>query len=432
MITLFYQSGFEIPNSVPVHLRSSDTVEYKSVKPRFITEICNYLSIPYRQVTRNIWQGETAYYHIELEWIDQSLIYRNVFEWIDADILSLLKDEKNNLRLLLWFPNEGFSLCMPRFIEIIDFCLKDLNIPDDKVYFVFGDVNIKQNFQKYQKKLGLRDIHIYGFDSFETTYHNECRMLESMGHKDMFPREQDRLINLNKIRKKKFIFRNANPREHRLYFAAELRSRNLLEKSYYSWLNRYHKPKEKIYEWTIKKYNLDTVDQLELKKHMREFVDGSPYIIDHDAVNIGDGLNQRFLQPKMFADSYFTFVTETTFDNLEGENVLFLTEKIYQPILQYHPFIVAACPGMLTYMRKYGYETFPELFDESYDLEQDLKKRTRLILDNIQRVCSMSTEQLHAIYYADDFQKKLVHNKTLFVEGKGRSKWEEAIRWLDR
>jgi hypothetical protein len=435
MITLFYQTpstDFCIPNSIPYHLRSEDACEFKSVKPRFITEICNYLNIQYKQVTKETWKGEPAYYHIELEWIDQSLIYRNVFEWIDKDVLELLKDPNSNLRLLIWFPNEGFSLSMPRFIEIIDFCLKDLNIPGNKTYFVFGDINIGDNFQKYQRKLSLREIHVYGFDSFETTYHNECRMLESMGHANMFPREQDRISNLNKIRDKRFIFRNANPREHRLYFATELKSRNLLEKSYYSWLNRYYVPKEKNYDWTIRKYNSDIPSYENLKNHMKEFIDNSPYLIDHDAENIGKGLNQRFLQPQMFFDSYFTFVTETTFDNLEGENVLFLTEKIYQPILQHHPFIVAACPGMLAYMQKHGYQTFPELFDETYDQEQDLKKRTKMIINNIEHVSNMSIDQLHKIYYSASFQEKLVHNKKIFVEKKGKNKWEEAIKWLDR
>ena len=119
-------------------------------------------------------------------------------------------------------------------------------------------------------------------------------------------------------------------------------------------------------------------------------------------------------------------------NNFEEENVLFLTEKIYQPILQYHPFIVAGCPGTLEYMRKYGYQTFPELFDESYDNEQDIKKRTKIIIDNIERICHMPTEELHDIYYSDQFQKKLIHNKDNFIKGKGKVKWEEAIKWLDR
>lgn len=430
MITLFYQTDINIPNSIPFHLRSKDTHEFYSVKPKFITEICNYIGIPYRQVTKESWAGEPAYYHIELEWIDQSLIYKNVFGWIDDDVLELLRQD-NNLRLLLWFPNEGFSLSMPRFIEIIDFCIKDLKIPNNKVYFVFGDINIQENYKKYQAKFGLSNIFTYGFDCFETGYHNECRILEMMGHQSMFPTEEQRIENLFNKRNKKFIFRNANPREHRLYFAAELKARNLLDKSYFSWLNRYYVPKERTFDWTVKKYIVDSNRFLEIKKNMQEFINGSPYIIDHDSNNIHEGLNQRFLDPNMFRDSYFTFVTETTFDNLEDENVLFLTEKIYQPIVQYHPFLVAGCPGTLSYMHSYGYQTFPELFDESYDKEQDLKKRTALILENIERVVNMSEDKLQKIYFDNEFQKKLIHNKKLFVEGKGRRKWEEVIKWLD-
>jgi hypothetical protein len=83
-------------------------------------------------------------------------------------------------------------------------------------------------------------------------------------------------------------------------------------------------------------------------------------------------------------------------------------------------------------MRQYGYETFPELFDESYDTEQDLKKRTALILENIERVANMPIEELHNIYYSNEFQRKLVKNKETFIKNKGRAKWEEAIKWLDR
>lgn len=431
MVTLFYQTSSDIPNSIPVNFRSNETLSLKSVMP-MLTEICGYLNIPIRQVTKDQWKGEIAYYHIEIAWIDQAMIYRNIFEWIDDDVLNLIKDRTQNLRLLLWFPTEGFSLSMPRFIEIIDFCIKDLFIPPEKVYFVFGDINIEKNYERWKSKWSLSPINVYGFDSFEASYHNECRMLESDGYIEMFPRDEDRIKNLNKFRKKRFIFRNANPRKHRLYFAAQLKSKGLLEKSFYSWLNRYHKPSPDTYDEIIRTYSTDLSTHYDLKNHMIDFMDNSPYIVDYDASNIGDDLNQRILQPNMFIDSYFTFVTETTFDNHDNENVLFLTEKIYQPIVQYHPFIIAACPGTLEYMRNYGYKTFPELFDEEYDIELDLKQRTRMILDNIERVSNMEIDKLNEIYYSDHFQEKLIHNKNLFVLNKGKSKWESAIKWLDR
>lgn len=428
MLTLFYQTSTDIPNSLPLHLRSTEMrSSYKSVVPFFITEICSYLKIPIDQVTKDSWKGQTAYYHIEISWIDHAMVYQNVFENIDKDVLEIIKNKESNLRLLLWFPNEGFSLSMPRFIDIIDFCIKDLQIPAEKVYLVFGDINIEQNYKLWKNQLDLLDINVYGFDSFESSYHNECRMIAKSNFSKSFLTEKQYIDNLNKIRSKKFIFKNANPRTHRIYFAAELKYRNLLDHSYFSWLNRYSVPTPTLD--IIKSFGLDS-DSQEIYNAMVDFLRGAPYILDYSSDNIGEWLNQRILIPEHFLNSYFSFVTETTYEDCFKENVLFVTEKIYQPIVQYHPFIVAASVGFLEYMRNHGYKTFPELFDESYDNEPDKKFRTKLILDNIEKVSNMPVEQLHEIYYDKSFQEKLVHNRNLFVTLHGKKKWEGVIEWL--
>jgi len=434
MLTLFYQTDINVPNSIPTELRVKDNIgyiDYKSVVPTFIVDICKYLKIPIRRVNKKQWRGEPAYYHIEIAWIDHAMIYRNIFYWIDEDVLDKIKDKDSNLRILLWFPNEGFSLAMPRFIEIIDFCIKDLNIPPEKVYFVFGDINIKRNYKKWKKQLGLSDIHVYGFDSFETSYCKECNILEKQGQGNIFLTNTDRTSHLGKNRPKRFIFKNANPREHRLYFAAELHSRNLLEKSYYSWLNRYFVPSTDNFEGILERMCNDKSRTQVLTHSIKQFLKGSPYIIDFDGNSINEDMNQRSLIPEHFTNSYFSFVTETTFENSGSEQVLFLTEKIYQPIVQYHPFIVAACPGTLAYMRHHGYQTFPELFDETYDDIDCVKTRASVILDNIERVSNMPVEQLNEIYYDKNFQQKLVVNKNKFFSNKGKDKWVKAIKWLD-
>ena len=429
MLTLYYQSEIGIPNSIPYHLRNKETDNFVSVRPYFITEICNYLALPYREVDKNSWQGETAYYHIEIDWIDPAMIYQNIFAWIDRDVLNLIKDSEKNLRLLLWFPNEGFSLSMPRFIEIIDFCIKDLCIPANKVYFVFGDINIEQNYKVWKTRLGLEPINVYGFDSFETVYRNECRMIMNSNYKSSFITQTQFEENKNE-RPKRFIFKNANPRQHRLFFAAELLRKDLIKHSYFSWINRYHKPSATLE--IVERYNIDSNFSNDIYLKMEEILNNSPYVLDFDANSISDWLNQRILIPEHFLNSYFSFVTETTFENCLEENVLFVTEKVYQPIMQYHPFIVAANIGFLEHMRQHGYNTFPELFDESYDQEPDIRLRTKIILDNIDRICKMSTSDLHKIYYNDKFQKKLEHNRNLFLKNRGTSKWEQVIEWLTR
>jgi hypothetical protein len=44
-----------------------------------------------------------------------------------------------------------------------------------------------------------------------------------------------------------------------------------------------------------------------------------------------------------------------------------ISEKSFKPMAFYHPFIAYGSEGTLRYLHREGFETFPELFDESYD-----------------------------------------------------------------
>jgi hypothetical protein len=64
-------------------------------------------------------------------------------------------------------------------------------------------------------------------------------------------------------------------------------------------------------------------------------------------------------------------VLETLFD----DDRLHLTEKSLRPIAVGQPFILAATQGSLEYLRSYGFKTFGDVWDESYDLVQDPAER---------------------------------------------------------
>lgn len=419
MITLFYQTDIDIPNSLPYHCRETGIPEISSVKPTFISEYAKYLGIEIEKVTKKSWQGNTAYYHIEIDWIDAAMIWQNVFSYIDKDVIESIKDVNSNLRLLLWFPNEGFDLTMPRFIDIIDYCMKELEIPAGKVYFVFGDLNIKENYRLLEEK-GYENINVLGLNSFEAVFHKECKILREIGFDKSFITDDDFYRSKNKARNKIFIFKNANPREHRIFFAGDLCRRNLLKYSYYSWLNRYFTPGTENIEKIVSKYT--SKNQEETANCAVNFLENSPYVIDYDQNEIEQELNQRVLIRDHFLNSYFSFVTETTYDNTLSD-VLFVTEKVYQPIVQYHPFLIAGCPGILDYLKSCGYETFPELFDETYDSQKDLKTRTYKILENIENICKMDRKKLHDIYYSNYFQQKLRHNRNHFFDLNTKNDW---------
>ena len=104
-------------------------------------------------------------------------------------------------------------------------------------------------------------------------------------------------------------------------------------------------------------------------------------------------------------------VTETIY----YDDKLHLTEKIFKPIVSHRPFILAAAPGNLAYLKSYGFKTFDRWIDESYDNEQDPEIRMSMIVDEVDRLCKLSPVELQTMY--TEMQDVLNHNFYWFYEG---------------
>jgi hypothetical protein len=83
---------------------------------------------------------------------------------------------------------------------------------------------------------------------------------------------------------------------------------------------------------------------------------------------------------------------------------VFISEKSLKPLAMQHPFILVATPGTLAEIRSFGFETFPELWDESYDLVADFDQRLLLIMRQVYR---FDVAQLNQPVV----QQKLEHNQ---------------------
>jgi len=88
-------------------------------------------------------------------------------------------------------------------------------------------------------------------------------------------------------------------------------------------------------------------------------------------------------------DTAVHIVAETVFD----QNKVHLTEKIFKPIVMRQPFVVFAGAGALEYLRRYGFQTFGSIWDESYDDESDHQTRSNKILKVITDLYNQSEEQ---------------------------------------
>lgn len=110
------------------------------------------------------------------------------------------------------------------------------------------------------------------------------------------------------------------------------------------------------------------------------------------------------------ADSLIYVPTETVYFGRRSH----ITEKTFKAIALEMPFVLVAPAGSLEYMRRYGFKTFGNVFDESYDTETDdilrVEKITKLLkdLDNlslkerqeIHRACLPVVEHNYNHFYA--------------------------------
>lgn len=88
--------------------------------------------------------------------------------------------------------------------------------------------------------------------------------------------------------------------------------------------------------------------------------------------------------------AFVNLVTETIF----YENKVHLTEKIFKPIVAKMPFLLLAGAGNLEYLRRYGFKTFGDFWDESYDSIIDPATRFDAVLAILTDLCNRPHHEL--------------------------------------
>ena len=90
--------------------------------------------------------------------------------------------------------------------------------------------------------------------------------------------------------------------------------------------------------------------------------------------------------------------TETNFiydreKALKGNDYLTLTEKTFKPLLMKTPFILYGQPFILKKLKEYGFKTFSDYWDESYDEILDPALRADKIAEVVKKLSEISDEQ---------------------------------------
>jgi hypothetical protein len=170
---------------------------------------------------------------------------------------------------------------------------------------------------------------------------------------------------------------------------------------------------------------LDAVDKHLVKACLHDCKFQPPLYLDTNSINGTFSARLGHAEYQLWQDSFWHLVNETVF----YDDKIHLTEKIFKPIVALRPFILVSSAGSLQYLRQYGFQTFGNYIDESYDLEIDPVKRLDMISSEVARLCSLGTVALADMF--TDMQSILNYNKQHFFNDFRRIITEEMIENFD-
>ena len=146
-----------------------------------------------------------------------------------------------------------------------------------------------------------------------------------------------------------------------------------------------------------------------------------PLIIDNFDNHANN--SHRITMWKQAAESLVQVVTETSY----AGNKQHLTEKTFKPVVLKQPFILVSNRGSLEYLKKYGFETFSSVWDESYDTLPDDQRISAVgnLLEELEHSncrewlseqCATIVEHNYNWFYGGGFEKILWEELTQMVE----------------
>jgi hypothetical protein len=294
-------------------------------------------------------------------------------------IKSLIK--RNDVKLLI------VSLADPSNDYSFEICFEYLQKHDmifDKTIqntnkIIFIDSNLR-----YEK---IYTLNYFIEDAFysKNTFYN---VKNSLGYVS----KQISVDELDRYKTKKFISFNRNTdKMHRLFLLNEYINGNYKD-SYFSFLM-------KISEYA---------DEFN-KNNIKEFNNYLPIELDtHDIVDKNSFSVTNTFKKELFLNSCINIVTESSFIN----NELFLSEKIIKPIVSYQPFIVFGPYGYLEELKKYGFKTFSEFWDESYDTIEPTHDRIDVLIQLVRDLNKLSIDEMNKLYQKT--KDICIYNRDLF------------------
>ena len=310
---------------------------------------------------------------------------------------------RGQCKIILWSCNEGYDPFQYKIFEKIYQELEYYMLPPENFIYVSGNLLIDTLHYVWGKQENVGSI--IKCIPFNNEFYDKYDKIQS---NVIFDGE-------SKNRDKYFLLLNRAPRIHRMALISWLHSKNLLENTLTSF------PSEKLAPYNFSKDNhLESyfANMLYVGRNKRTEIFSAwedlkenhfPLIVDVEEWKTNHyGTSSDWLYNRTF----FSVVTESIFDDVS----IFLDEKIWKPIYNYHPFLILGTPNCLKKLREYGFKTFEPFIDESYDVEYHHGKRMKMIVEEVSRLSNMKLDELKVWY--KNMIPILKHNRDLLLNDK--------------
>ena len=197
-------------------------------------------------------------------------------------------------------------------------------------------------------------------------------------------------------RHKYFLCFNGTPKSHRIGFVNGLYNNNLFDKMDISFLSWFDENNIRFTAEDIKNHMLGAYDKIELPEEI--------YPMHLDFGRHAHGFGTSLLNLPLYFSSYFDIITMAKYEQVG----VYLDEKLYKSFACMKPFLIVGQYNTLKVLRDYGFKTFGDWIDESYDDVKNDYDRMEMVTDVVKELNNMSVFEIDKLFWK--FKDVLVHN----------------------
>ena len=266
------------------------------------------------------------------------------------------------------------------------------------IIYVTGNVIANEQYDAWaNEKQIVEKINVVPYTVFE---HDVTKIAKEINLISNYEKNYSyKVENQNQI--KTFNCLQKRLRPHRIWLYKYLVDADLVNEGIIS-MNPFH-PRQTFFEGR----HIDETDTQKYNAGLPKLVNGK------NNNEFSDNYYIRRITTDVFLDSWLSIVSEASAG--ESDETIFISEKIFKPIICFHPFIVVSNQGYLEKLKEMGYKTFDGFIDESYDKMPNVFDRYNLIIDNIKKISSIKDK----LSWFNSLESILIHNyETLMKNSK--------------